>query len=217
MWRETVEQVANMMVMDPVSRLPGQVLLDAGAQCRPQAGAEAAPAALGGLLQSQHHPPRGAARHRRAHLRLHRSRGGAAVGGRLLRDVQEGVRAHRPRGEPQHRHGDLLLVPPRRGGGAAPRHRRLPLLPVRPRPPLRLRHAQAGPHQYLEQVRGGARRPGHGADGRRHRRHRHAGAAARPPARPSRTRASIRPSSSSRAATTGTSTSASRWSSSRGR
>ena len=46
----------------PVPRLRGQVLLDARAQRRAEAGAEAAPAALGGVLQPRDDPPRRAAR-----------------------------------------------------------------------------------------------------------------------------------------------------------
>ena len=80
MWRETVEQVANMMAMDPYPGFQGEVLLDAGAQRRAQAGAEAAPAALGGVLEPRDDPPGRAARHRRAHLRVHRSRRGAGSG-----------------------------------------------------------------------------------------------------------------------------------------
>src|SRR6266849_5583619 len=61
------------------------------------------------------------------------------------------------------------------GGGKSPaaRHRRVPLLQVRPRPPLRLRHAAAGPHRHLGQVRGGPRGAGPGNPRRRHRVHRH--------------------------------------------
>ena len=42
----------------PVPRLPGQVLLDAVPQPGAEAGAEAAPAALGGLLEPRDDPPR---------------------------------------------------------------------------------------------------------------------------------------------------------------
>ena len=121
MWRETVEQVANMMAMEPVPGLQGQVLLDAGPQRGAEAGAEAASADLGGLLQPRDDPPRRAARHRRAHVRVHRSRRGQALGRRLLRDLQARVRADRARGEPEHRHGHRLLLPSRRRRGAAPR------------------------------------------------------------------------------------------------
>ena len=74
---------------EPLSRLPGQVLLHAGAQRRAQAAAEAASADLGGVQPPRDHPCRGAGRHRRAHLRLRRSRRGRQVGARILRDHQE--------------------------------------------------------------------------------------------------------------------------------
>ncbi len=110
---------------EPVSRLPGQVLLDAGAQRGAQALAEAASADLGRLLQARDHPCRGAGRHRRADLRLRRSGRGRQVGARVLRHHQERpVRADRPRGQRQHRHGDRLLGARGRGGGTAPAARR---------------------------------------------------------------------------------------------
>ena len=65
------------------------------------------------------------------------------------------VHADRPRGQPQHRHGDRLLVPRRRARRRAARARRLQLLRLRARPPLHLRRAQAGPHRHLADVRGG--------------------------------------------------------------
>ena len=68
--------------------------------------------------------------------------------GRILRHHQVGrVRADRPRGQRQHRHGGRLLLPRRRGGGAPPRPRWLPLLRLRAGPPLHLRraHARAAP------------------------------------------------------------------------
>ena len=51
MWRETVEQVANMMVMDPYPGFAGKYFSMPARNVAPQAGAEAAPAALGGVLQ----------------------------------------------------------------------------------------------------------------------------------------------------------------------
>ena len=74
------------------------------------------------------HPPGRPARHRRAHLRLRRPGRGEALGRRLLRDLQERVRADRPRGQPEHRDGDRLHPATRTPGGAPARARRLPLL-----------------------------------------------------------------------------------------
>src|SRR6185437_5386502 len=92
-------------------------------QYRAQAGAAAASAALGRLLQPRDHQARGQARHRRAHLRLRRSARGQAMGRRLLPHLQGGVRADRPCGEPEHLHGVELLGASRRRGGAAARPR----------------------------------------------------------------------------------------------
>ena len=65
-----------------VPGLQGQVLLDAGAQRRAEAGAEAAPADVGRVLEPRHDPPRRAARARRADLRLRRPGRGEALGRR---------------------------------------------------------------------------------------------------------------------------------------
>ena len=105
----------------PVPRLPGQVLLDALPQPGAEADPEAAPAALGRVLEPQHHPRGRAARHRRAHLRVHRPERGAPVGARLLRDLQARVRADRPRREPEHRDRGRVLGARRAGRGRAPR------------------------------------------------------------------------------------------------
>ena len=88
MWREAVEQVANMMAMDPYPGFEGKYFSMPLPQRRAEAGAEAAPAAVGRLLEPRDHPPRRAARHRRAHLRLRRPGRGEALGRRLLRDLQ---------------------------------------------------------------------------------------------------------------------------------
>ena len=110
MWREATEQVREPARDGSVPRLPGQVLLDAVPQSRPQAGAEAASADVAGVLEPRDHPHRRQARPRRAHLRLRRSDRGAALGGRLLQDVRARVRADRLDAEPEHRHGDRLLL-----------------------------------------------------------------------------------------------------------
>ena len=108
--RRPCAQIALMLSHEPVSGLRGQVLLDAAAQRRPEAGAEAAPADVAGLLAATDDPPGGAARPRRAHLRVRRRRGGEALGGGLLRHVQARVHADRAGGEPEHRDGDRLHV-----------------------------------------------------------------------------------------------------------
>ena len=166
---------------EPLSRLQGQVLLHAGAQRGAQAVAEAASADLGGVQPARDHPCRGARGHRRAHLRLRRSGRGRQVGARILRDHQERpVRADRPHGQRQRRHGDRLLLPRGSRRGAPARRRGLPVLRLFARPLLRLRPSPAGRHRRLAALRGGQ---GQAAAGRAGQRHRHAGRAHRASAR----------------------------------
>ena len=74
MWRETVEQCLNMMVMNPYPGFKGEYLRDALPQRRAQAGAEAASAGVGRVLEPRDDQARRTARHRRADVRLRRSR-----------------------------------------------------------------------------------------------------------------------------------------------
>ena len=210
MWAEAVEQTANMMAMNPYPGFTGQVLLHAGAQRRAQAGAEAASADLGRLLQPRDHPCRGAGRHRRADLRLRRSGRGGQVGARILRHHQE--RECVPIGHAVNANIAMVTgfsVPRGSRRGAAARRRGLPVLRLFARPLLHLRPSPAGRHRHLAALRGGQ---GQAAGRGQRQRHRHAGRAHRASAAATRTPASTRSSSSSRAAATSTSTSASRWS-----
>ena len=125
MWAEAVEQTANMMAMSPYPGFAGKFFSMPVRNVVPEAAAEAASADLGRVQQARDHPCRGAGRHRRAHLRLRRSGRGRQVGARVLRHHQERpVRADRPHGERQRRHGDRLLRATRiatRRAAAAPR------------------------------------------------------------------------------------------------
>ena len=191
---------------EPLSRLQGQVLLHAGAQRGPQAVAEAASADLGGVQPARDHPCRGAGRHRRAHLRLRRPGRGRQVGARILRDHQERpVRADRPHGQRQRRHGDRLLLPRGSRGGAPARRRGLPVLRLFARATTTstaiTSRASPTSGSASRRPRTSCRRSGRAA------------ASARRPSSPNicaptRTPASIRWCSSSRAAATSTSTSA---------
>ena len=58
MWREATEQVRQPPRDGSVPRLPGRVLLDAVPQPRAEAGAEAAPADVAGVLEPRDHPHR---------------------------------------------------------------------------------------------------------------------------------------------------------------
>ena len=83
MWLEGLEVAIRCMTEAPFTGVDGKYVLDAAPQRRAQAGAEAAPAAVGGVLAPRHDPARRREGHRRADLRLHRPRGGAALGRRL--------------------------------------------------------------------------------------------------------------------------------------
>ena len=79
-WREGLEVAIRCMTEAPFTGHDGQVRVDAAPQRRAQAGAEAAPAAVGGVLAPRHDPARRRAGHRRAHVRVHRPRGGRSTG-----------------------------------------------------------------------------------------------------------------------------------------
>ena len=203
----------------PLPGLHGQVLLDAGAQRRAQAGAEAASAAVGRVLEPRDHPPRRAARHRRAHLRVHRPRRGARSGSRDYYETFK--RECVPIGHAVNPNiamvtGFSLPRRRRRGArGAAPTASASSSSPsATTTASARTRPGRTNIWNKYVAVRDAAR---HGDARRRRRLHRHARRAARDAPRRSRTRASTRPSSSSRAARTGTRTSASRSSCSRPR
>ena len=107
---EAAEQIANMMVLEPYPGYEGKYFSMPCRNVAAQAGAEAASADVDGLHQPRHHQDRGAEGRRRARLLLRRSRGGAALGRDLLRHHQVGrLRAARPCGQRQHRHGVELL------------------------------------------------------------------------------------------------------------
>src|SRR5207249_2100869 len=179
MWRETVEQVANMMVMDPYPGFSGKYFSMPVRNVLPKPVQKPHPPIWVACSNRETIRPGRAARDRRADLRLHRSVRGPALGGRLLRDVQEGVRADRPRRQPQHRDGHRLLLSRRRGGSRAARQRWLSFLPVRAGLSLRLRHAHAGTHEHLEPVSGRARSDRDRGAGRGRRVHRHSRSASR--------------------------------------
>ena len=71
-----------------VHRSLGRVRHDAAAQRRAEAAPEAAPAAVGRVQPARHDPPRRAERHRRARVRVRRSRRSEVLGRRLLRDAR---------------------------------------------------------------------------------------------------------------------------------
>jgi alkanesulfonate monooxygenase SsuD/methylene tetrahydromethanopterin reductase-like flavin-dependent oxidoreductase (luciferase family) len=112
-WLEGLEVVLRCMTETPFTGVDGRFRADAAAQRRPQADAAAAPSAVGGLLPTRHHPAGGREGHRRAHFRLHRSRGGDQVGVGLRADTRRALRPRRARRQPQHRLRHPDDVPPR--------------------------------------------------------------------------------------------------------
>ena len=79
-WLEGLEVALRCMTETPFTGVDGQFVHDAAPQRRAQAGAEAAPAAVGGVLPPRDDPAGRREGHRRAHVRLHRPRGGRALG-----------------------------------------------------------------------------------------------------------------------------------------
>ena len=99
MWQEAVAQVALMLCRGrPIPVTTGTYFQMPPPERRAEAGPEAAPADVAGVLIAPDDPPRRAARARRPHLRVRRRRGGEALGRGLLRDVRARVhtRSHRP-------------------------------------------------------------------------------------------------------------------------
>ena len=209
-----VEQCLNMMVMNPYPGFEGEYFEMPCRNVVPKPMQKPHPPVWVACSNRETIKLAARLRHRRAHFRLRRSARGQAMGRRLLPHLPRGMRADRPRGQSQHRHGDGIL-----GASATARRRArrgedgFRFFGYALGASLYLRRAQARPHRHLGEFREGAPR-----------------AAARPApiaasARPtslrtasrriSRSRASTRSPSSSRAAATGTSTSARRSSSSR--
>ena len=159
-WLEGLEVAMRCMTETPFTGVDGKYVADAAPQRRAQAGAEAAPAAVGGVLPPRHDPAGGREGHRRAHLRLHRPRGGDALGGRLRGDARREVRAGRPGRQPAGRVRDADDAAPRRGRGHPAGHRGRQLLRLLARPLLRVRRAQARRHRRVAGVPGAARQAG---------------------------------------------------------
>ena len=139
MWEEGLRVALRCLTETPVHRSRRRVRHHAAPQRRAQAGAEAAPAGVGGVQPPRHDPPRRAEGDRCARVRVHRSRRGAALDDRLLRHARERVRADRRRRQPERRVRHHVHVPRRRGRGAAARARGRELLRLLARALLRVR------------------------------------------------------------------------------
>ena len=98
MWLEGLEVAIRCMTETPFTGVDGKYVPDAAAQRRAQAGAEAAPAAVGRVLTPRDDPPRRREGHRSADVRVHRSRRGDPLGQRLRVDARREVcrRSARP-------------------------------------------------------------------------------------------------------------------------
>ena len=212
MWREAVEQVANMMAMDPYPGFQGKYFSMPARNVVPKP-------------VQKPHPPLWVACSNRETIHLAAQLGIGALtfafvdpaeAKHWVDDYYETFKSECvPIGHAVN--PNIAMVTsfschPDAARGAAARLRWLPVLPVRARPPLRLRQAQAGPHRHLEAATWRSRTRwapradflggGTGGIGTPDQLRAHLDA--------SRTPASTRPCSSSRAARTSTSTSASR-------
>ena len=97
-------------------------------------------------------------RHRRARVRVLRSRGGAPLGRRLLHDARVRRRSDRRRGERERRVRHVVLLPCRRSRGGPARRRRRQLHRLLARSLLRVRPARARRREPLGRLSGAARR-----------------------------------------------------------
>ena len=178
MWAEAVEQTANMMAMSPYPGFQGKFFSMPVRNVVPKPLQKPHPPIWVACSKPRDHPCRGARRHRRAHLRLRRSGRGRQVGARILRHHQERrVRADRPHGERQHRHGDRLLAATRTRAEARRRGSEgFQFFGYSLGHYYVYGHHQPGIDRHLGALRGGQ---GQAAAGRAGQRHRHAGRADR--------------------------------------
>ena len=95
-WDEALDAITRMFVEEPFAGLRRALRVDAAAQRRPQAQAEAAPAAVGRVLAPRDDPAGRRAGHRRADLLVRRAGGGEGVGRRVLRRSSSPTTACRP-------------------------------------------------------------------------------------------------------------------------
>jgi len=86
----------------------------AAAKRHPKPRQRPASSRVGGVQPARHHLSRGAEGHRRAHLRVHRSRGRAPLGAGLLRDARARGGADRRRRPTRTSPASHVHVPPRR-------------------------------------------------------------------------------------------------------
>ena len=93
MWEEGLRVALRCLTETPFTGHAGKYVTMPPRNVVPEAGAEAAPAGVGGVQPARHHPPRGAEGDRRARVRVHRSRGSAPLDDRLPRHAGERVRA----------------------------------------------------------------------------------------------------------------------------
>ncbi len=138
-----------------VRRLRRALHLDAAALGGAEAQAEAAPAAVGRVQPARDDPAGRPARHRGAHVRVHRAGGGEGVGRLLLRaDPVRRVHPGRLRGQPELRRRAADDAAQGRGDGDRARHRRRALLRLLARALLRVRRPPARHHERVGRVPG---------------------------------------------------------------
>ena len=138
----------------------------------PEADPAAAPAGVGRVHTPRDDPPRRAARHRCAVVRVLRSRGSQGLGRRLLHDARDRGRPDRRRREREPRVRHRVHVPPRSEGGGAARRRGFELPRLLARALLRVRAPRAratptsGPTTSERRAERGLRPRGRRARGR---------------------------------------------------
>ena len=160
MWEEAVRETARMMAMEPYPGYEGKYFSMPPRNVVPKPVQKPHPPLWVACSNRDTIKLAARARHRRAHLRLHRPGGRQVLGRGVLRDVQARVHADRPRREPEHRDGDRLHVP--RGLGATAVRagaRGLQVLRLRARPLLHHRDPRARAPQRLGRVQEGAALP----------------------------------------------------------
>ena len=161
MWEEGLRVARALHDRDPLHRPHRRLGHHAAPQRGAQAPAEAPPADLGRLQPPRHHPPGRPEGDRRAHLRLHRPRGGHSTGSSDYYTTFEDECV--PIGDavnPNVACVTTFMCAETEDEAIAPRHRGRQLLRLLARPLLPLRPAPAGHDRRLGRVRGAPGRAG---------------------------------------------------------
>ena len=122
MWREATEQAANMLAMTPYPGFKGKYFAMPCRNIVPKPVQQPHPPLWVACSRRETIHRAARARHGRADLRLRRARAGGELGRGVLRHHQvRRVRADRPHGQPEHRHGQRHVAATRDERGGDPR------------------------------------------------------------------------------------------------